>query len=145
MDSHGQSMVESRLEDAAHVIRRLPAVRMPAYFNTWPTMLIEFADRVGGYPNVCACPLPLRVQSRRMEEALEWLRWLDGDDAKLVWAGCEGMPWKQICCRLGLHAQRRIDAGSTLCANRMATEWPQLPTRTVSVQHAIEARTAGPE
>ena len=36
--------VERRLEDAAHVMRRLPPVRVPGYFNTWPAMFVEFAD-----------------------------------------------------------------------------------------------------
>ena len=88
MDSWSVEMVETRLEDAAHVIRRLPAVRMPGYFNTWPTMLIEFADRVGRDPEPMRLPPPSSSAITRMEEALEWLRWLEGDDAKLVWARC---------------------------------------------------------
>jgi hypothetical protein len=26
-------------------MRRLPSVRVPGYFNTWPSMVVEFADR----------------------------------------------------------------------------------------------------
>ena len=58
MDSWSVEMVETRLEDAAYVIRRLPAVRMPGYFNTWPAMLIEFADRVGRHPEPMRLPPP---------------------------------------------------------------------------------------
>jgi hypothetical protein len=40
-------MVAERLAEAAAVIRRLPPVRVPGYFNTWPPIVVEFADRVG--------------------------------------------------------------------------------------------------
>jgi len=122
MDSWSVEMVETRLEDAAHVIRRLPAVRVPGYFNTWPTMLIEFADRVGREPERMRLPPPSSSAITRMEEALEWLRWLEGDDAKLVWARCEGTPWKQICCRFGVAratANRRWHYALALIAWRL--------------------------
>jgi hypothetical protein len=122
MDSWTVEMVEGRLEDAAHVIRRLPAVRMPGYFNTWPTMLVEFADRVGREPERMRLPPPSAEAITRMEQTLEWLRWLEGDDAKLIWARCEGTPWKQICCRFGIAratANRRYAYALALIAWRL--------------------------
>ena len=38
MDKWTAKMVEERLVDAAQVMRRLPPVRVPGYFNTWPKM-----------------------------------------------------------------------------------------------------------
>lgn len=37
-----------------------------------------------------------------MEEALQWLRWLDGEEAKLVWARASGNSWKEVCWRFGI-------------------------------------------
>ena len=84
MDNWTTEMVEARLEDAAQVMRRLPNVRTPGYFNTWPAMFLEFADLIGQEPQPMRLPPPSAVAITRMEEALGWLRWLDGDDAKLV-------------------------------------------------------------
>ena len=39
-------------------------------------------------------PPPSTDAITRMEETLEWLRWLEGEDAKLVWARADGTPWK---------------------------------------------------
>ena len=48
------SLVEERLVEAAEVMKRLPDVRVPGYFNTWPKMVVEFADRVGQQPRADA-------------------------------------------------------------------------------------------
>ena len=37
-----------------------------------------------------------------MEEALGWLNWLEGKDAKLVWARATNQPWKQVCWQFGM-------------------------------------------
>lgn len=122
MDNWSVETIESRLEDAARVIRRLPPVRVPGYFNTWPTMIVEFADRVGRQPERMRLPPPSSDAISRMEHALEWLRWLDGQDAKLVWARAEGTPWKFICCRFGFAratADRRYRYALSLVAFRL--------------------------
>lgn len=50
-----------------------------------------------------------------MEEALLWLRWLEAEDAKLVWARANRTPWKAICWQFGIAratADRRYWYGS---------------------------------
>jgi hypothetical protein len=69
------SQLEARLAEAAAVIRRLPPVRVPGYFNTWPPMVVEFADRVGQEPEPMRLPPPSPAAISRMEETLNWLRW----------------------------------------------------------------------
>ena len=122
MDSWTVEMVEVRLEEAATVIRRLPPVRVPGYFNTWPAMVIEFADRVGQQPEPMRLPPPSPAAISRMEETLSWLRWLEGEDAKLVWARSDHTPWKAICWRFGIGratANRRWRYGICLIAWRL--------------------------
>jgi len=38
----------------------------------------------------------------RMDETLEWLRWLEPDETRLVWLRAEGVGWKPICARFGV-------------------------------------------
>lgn len=37
-----------------------------------------------------------------MDEALEWLRWIDPMDAKILWLRATGDRWKAICWQVGL-------------------------------------------
>lgn len=104
--------VEARLVEAADVMARLPPVRAQGYFNTWPAIVPEFSDLVGRESPALRRPPPLSAAITRMEEALAWLRWLEPEDAKLVWARAEGTPWKAICWRFGIAratANRRWD------------------------------------
>jgi hypothetical protein len=122
MDSWTTKMVEERLVEAAGVMRRLPAVRVPGYFNTWPRALIEFSDRVGQEPERMRLPPPSPAAITRMEQTVLWLRWLEVDDAKLVWARSEGTPWKGICWRFGIAratAHRRWQYGLSVIAWRL--------------------------
>ena len=102
MDNWTVEVVEDRLVEAADVMRRLPSVRVPGYFNTWPPMVVEFADRVGQQPEPMRLPPPAPDAISRMEETLSWLKWLDPVDAKIVWMRATGERWKAVCWRAGL-------------------------------------------
>ena len=122
MDSWTVRIVEQRLVEAADVMRRLPSVRVPGYFNTWPKMVVEFADRVGQQPEPMRLPPPSPSAISRMEEALLWLRWLELVDAKLVWARADRTPWKAICWRFGIAratANRRYEYGLSVISWRL--------------------------
>ncbi len=115
-------MVEERLVEAADVMRRLPDVRAPRYFNTWPKILHEFADLVGQEPPKLKRLPPSSDAINRMEEALNWLRWLEAEDTKLAWARAERTPWKMICWRFGISratAHRRWQYVLSLIAWRL--------------------------
>jgi hypothetical protein len=58
VDKWTVALVERRLEDAAQVMRRLPSVRVPGYFNTWPVMMVEFGDCVGREARPMRLPPP---------------------------------------------------------------------------------------
>ena len=102
MDNWTVEDIETRLEEAAQVMKRLPPVRVPGYFNTWPSMAADFADLVGREPRPMRLPPPSPGAISRMEEALTWLRWLEPIDAKIVWGRASGERWKSICWRVGL-------------------------------------------
>ncbi len=48
-------------------------------------------------------PRPGPRQITEAEEALFWLRWLERDDARIVWRRANRRPWKRICRELGIN------------------------------------------
>ena len=95
-------MIEERFVEAADVMKRLPDVRVPGYYNIWPKILCEFADLVGQEPPRFRRPPPAPDAISRMEETLEWMQWLETMDAKIVWLRANGERWKAICYQVGL-------------------------------------------
>jgi hypothetical protein len=83
-------------------MRRLPEVRVPGHFNTWLKILHEFADLVRQSRPPLKRPPPSSDAITRMEEALGWLSWLEGEDAKLVWARASNQSWKAVCWPFGI-------------------------------------------
>ena len=47
-------------------------------------------------------PRPSPRQITEAEEAMLWLRWLEKDDARIVWLRANGQPWKKIGWEIGL-------------------------------------------
>jgi len=113
VDNWTVALVERRLDDAAQVMRRLPPFACPATSNTWPSMMVEFADCVGRETRPMRLPPPSTAAITRMEEALGWLRWLESADAKLVWARSDRTPWKAICWRFGIGRATAHRLGNT--------------------------------
>lgn len=96
------SLVEERFVEAADVMKRLPNVRVPGHFNTWPAMMAEFADLIGREPERLRRGPPPSDAITRMEETLDWLRCLEPIDAKIVWLRASGTRWKDVCWKVGL-------------------------------------------
>lgn len=96
------SLIEERFVEAADVMKRLPDVRVPGHFNTWPKMLLEFADLIGQEAPRLRRPPPGPDAISRMEETLSWLAWLEPIDRKIVWLRASGERWKAICYQAGL-------------------------------------------
>jgi len=95
-------MVEERLAEAADVLKRLPSVKVQGYYSLWPRYIYEFADLVGQEPPQFRLPPPSAASITRMDEAMEWLKWLEADDARIVWLRASGKRWKTVCCTVGL-------------------------------------------
>jgi len=113
--------VEDRLESAADVFRTLPGVMPQGFFNAWPEYFHSFADKVGQEPQMRR-PRPGPRQITEAEEALLWLRWLERDDARIVWLRAERTPWKPICWEMGISratANRRWQYGIAVVVWRL--------------------------
>jgi hypothetical protein len=80
-------------------------------------------------PEPMRLPPPSPAAITRMEEALLWLRWLEADDAKLVFARADRTPWKAICWQFGIAratAHRRWQYGLSVIAWRLnGRSWPR--------------------
>ena len=116
-----RAQVEDRLESAADVMRALPGVKPQGYFSAWPEYLHTFADKVGQEPRMKR-PKPSPRAISQAEEAMLWLRWLDPELAKLVWARVCGTEWKSICWQFGISrptAHRRFVYGVSVLVWRL--------------------------
>lgn len=132
--------VEDRFEEAAATLRRLPGVRVPGYFSTWPPVVRSIHEAFGWEPARFARIPPTADAIARMEETFTWLAWLDGDDARIVWLRAEGVRWKPICWRIGISratAWRRWAAALITVANRLST--PPKQTKPKGVAKTITA------
>jgi hypothetical protein len=94
-------MVEERITEAAAVLRKLPGPRVSGYFSTWPDILLSAREIASQEPRPMRV-LPSPQAITRMEEAITWNRFLERDDAQLMWARAEGAPWKELCYRFGI-------------------------------------------
>lgn len=95
-------LVEDRLEEAADTLSRLPDEHVRGYFSTWPPVIRDYWEAFGREDVRLRRGPPSPAAIDRMDETMTWLRWLEPDDARLVWARAEGLPWKSACYRFGL-------------------------------------------
>ena len=88
-------LIAERLEEAVDVLARLPDEGARGLYDLWPRMV--------GDP--CPDSRPAAAEPAaidRMDEALQWLFWLEPRERVLVWLRAEGLPWKRITHRLGV-------------------------------------------
>ena len=136
--------VQDRLELAADVFAQMPAVKPQGYFNAWPEYFHSFADQVGQEPQMRR-PRPSPRQITEAEEAMLWLRWLEKDDARLLWLRANRTPWKPICWELGISratANRRWQYGIAVIVWRLNGRTPSRKRSIGSVVAAARRHTA---
>ena len=77
-------------------------LRVAGYFGTWPEIQRTAKEIAEGMRRPMRLPPPSTAAISRMEEAITWNRFLERDDAHLMWARAEGAPWKELCYRFGI-------------------------------------------
>ncbi|MBF0371616.1 MAG: hypothetical protein HQL52_19440 [Magnetococcales bacterium] len=97
-------MVALRLEEAAETIKRLPltGLKPASFISSWPPILREFYEAYGWDEVHIRLGPPSSEAISRMDEVMEWLRWLEPDDVRLLWLRAERVRWKLIQRRFGL-------------------------------------------
>ncbi|WP_296540551.1 DUF6362 family protein, partial [Rhizorhabdus sp.] len=76
----------------------------PPRSNAWPEAAGERGTNLpsGTSATTPRKPLPSPRMITEAEEAMLWLRWLEKDDAQIVWLRANRTPWKKICWEVGL-------------------------------------------
>lgn len=117
-------MIEDRMEEAALTLRRLPnpAGSGPKGFGqSWPEYVRD-AKHAYGYHEVRIRVVPSAAEIQRMDECIDWLRFVKPDDARIVWLRAEGWRWRQVCIQAGCVRQtawRRWVAALQAIANHL--------------------------
>lgn len=94
--------IETRFEEAARTLRRLPDYKPGALKSAWPEIVQSIHTAYGYDPARIPRVAPSPKAISEMEEAFGWLLWLEPVPAHIVWMRAEGMRWRTICTRLGL-------------------------------------------
>jgi hypothetical protein len=89
-----------RLEEAAGTLRRLPNDRLQGLKSNWPETIPTWGDYGSDEIRLRLGP-PSPEAIDRMDETLEWLRWLDTEGRQMVWLRAERIPWKIIMRKFG--------------------------------------------
>ena len=96
-------MVAARMEEAAETMKRLPmtGLKPTGHVSSWPPILREFFEAYGWNDLEVRLGPPPADAISRMDETLQWLRWLDPDETRLVWLRAERVLWKVLMRRFG--------------------------------------------
>lgn len=96
------TIVASRIEEAAAVMKRLPEIKQHDLRSAWPPILRDFWETYGLDPVKIRMGPPTADGIQRMDEVLDWLLWLEPEQTRLVWSRAEGVPWKVIMRKIGV-------------------------------------------
>jgi len=93
--------VEDRYSESVSTLRKLPAVKVQGYCNFWPGIIRTETELA------LMEKRPIRLKATpdaisRLEETLEWLRWLTVKERKTIWMRAAKVRWKTICWELGV-------------------------------------------
>lgn len=121
------SEVESRFEDAAYTLRHVRVERgARGYGSSWPEVA---RSALAAHAAEDARPMrvvPSAKAISKMEECIDWLRLVDGEDARIIWLKAERIRWRQICVRAGVTRQtawrRWVAALQTIASKLNAAE-----------------------
>ena len=134
MDNWTVEMVEERLVEAAAVMRRLPPVRVPGYFSTWPRDArgVRRSRWPATRADAAATAIAGRDQPDGGDAGMAALARSRGRKARL---GCEPdrERWKAICWQFGIAratAHRRWQYGLSVIA--LAAQWPKGSNQTIT-------------
>jgi len=98
--------VEERFEEAAYTLRHVRVERGPrGYGSSWPDVVRSAFTAYGPDAARPMRVVPSAAAISRMEECIDWLRLVDGEDARIIWLKAEGVKWRHICIRAGVVRQ----------------------------------------
>ncbi len=93
--------IEARIVEAVDTLKRVPAPDIQRAVTRWPEF-VRAANEAYGYT-------PMRVRRSpaapdaitRLDETLEWLRWLPPAAQRIAWSRASGLSWRRIAAFVG--------------------------------------------
>lgn len=141
-------IIEDRMEEAALTLRRLPnppGSGPKGFGQSWPEYVHE-AKHAYGYHETRMRVIPSAAEIQRMEECIDWLRFIGPEEARIVWLRAEGWRWRQVCIQAGCVRQtawRRWVAALQTIANHLNKQ-EKTSRRTAAAKKAADERAAKP-
>ncbi|HMT45498.1 MAG TPA: DUF6362 family protein [Novosphingobium sp.] len=94
--------LEERFEEAAYTLKHVRVERgARGYGSSWPDVVRSAFTAYGPEDARPMRIVPSAAAISRMEECIDWLRLVDGEDARIIWLKAEGVQWRHICIRAG--------------------------------------------
>ena len=140
--------IEDRMEEAALTLRSLPnppGSGPKGFGQSWPEYVHE-AKHAYGYHETRMRVIPSAAEIQRMEECIDWLRFIGPEEARIVWLRAEGWRWRQVCIQAGCVRQtawRRWVAALQTIANHL-NKHDKSARRTAAAKKAADERAAKP-
>lgn len=140
--------IEDRMEEAALTLRRLPnppGSGPKGFGQSWPEYVHE-AKHAYGYHETRMRVIPSAAEIQRMEECIDWLRFIGPEEARIVWLRAEGWRWRQVCIQAGCVRQtawRRWVAALQTIANHLNKQ-EKTARRAAATKKAADERAAKP-
>ena len=143
MKKWDKKMVAARLEEAAETMKRLPVTGLqPAsYISSWPPVLQEFWEAYGYDKARVRLGPPTGDAISRMDDTLDWLRWLEPEQVRLAWSRAERIPWKLLMRQLGVSretARQRYQVALVSIAVRLNHINGEKMPRHLSIRHSCQ-------
>ncbi|WP_323004732.1 MULTISPECIES: DUF6362 family protein [Pseudomonadota] len=141
-------IIEDRMEEAAITLRRLPnppGSGPKGYGHSWPEYVHD-AKHAYGYHEARIRVIPNAGEIQRMDECIDWLRFIGPEDARIVWLRAEGWRWRQVCIQAGCVRQtawRRWVASLQTIANHLNKQ-DKSTRRAAATKKAADERAANP-
>lgn len=94
--------IAARFEEALYTLKRLPKAHIMGYHTLWPPIVYTDMEilQQEKLPMRLGPPLPDAID--RMEEAFNWIFWLEIEEREMIWLRARRMPWRVVCARVGL-------------------------------------------
>ncbi|MDE2099116.1 MAG: hypothetical protein KGL39_17815 [Patescibacteria group bacterium] len=88
--------IADRLEEAAHTLKRMPAVSVQGYISSWPVTVNDYHESYGYNSATVHLGPPSARHISEMDEVFAWIAPLPLDDKKLLWMRALRVRWKKI-------------------------------------------------
>jgi len=91
-----ETRVENRIIEAVDTLARVPAPTMRRRLTSWPDYVHDAHEAYGcaGYRPPRSPVAPEAIT--RLDQTLDWLRWLPRDAQHILWSRANGLSWRKI-------------------------------------------------